>query len=82
MSCNEKYPIKRAYAVGKLYKFLKQKGIYKEFVKECKRQITRKGQTEITKAIAWYKSELGIDYWLNIDREFKYYLQGVDVDKT
>lgn len=82
MSCKEKYPVKRAYAVGKLYKFLKQKGIYKEFIKECKRQNEIKGQTEITEAFVWYRSELGVDYWLNVDREFTYYLQGVDVDKT
>lgn len=82
MNSKEKYPVKRAYAIGKLYKFLKKKGIYDKFVKECKRQKAYKGNTEITRSFAWYNSELGADYWYNVDREFSYYLQGVDIDKT
>ena len=82
MSCNEKYPIKRAYAIGKLYKFLKEKGIYKEFSNECKMQYANKGNKTIDCSIAWYQTINGHDYWSKINREFEHYKQGVDVDKT
>lgn len=82
MNSNEKYPVKRAYAVGKLYKFLKQKGIYKEFVAECKKQKSIKANVELSGAIIWHNTKQGFNYWLKINIEFNYYLQGVDVDKT
>lgn len=72
MSCNEKYPSKRGYAVGKLYKFLKERKLYKEFVAECKRQNKgTRGNTEISTAFVWCKSVHGTEHWKKINNEFE-----------
>lgn len=79
---NEKYPTKRAYAVGKLYKFLHEKDIYKKYVKECKKQKAVKGRTQLFNSFIYSKTDDGHKYWSSIDREFVYYQQGEQIDKT
>jgi len=72
MSKNEKYPSKRGYAIGKLYKFLKERKLYKRFVEECKRQFpTNRGSKDLSEAFIWCKSEEGELYWKQINREFE-----------
>lgn len=70
---SEKYPTKRAYATGKLYKFLKEEGVYKQFVKNCKTQkkgkdliISGKGFKTahgIGSAFLWRETPEGYDFW-------------------
>jgi hypothetical protein len=62
----EKYPKKRAYAVGKLYKFLKEKGVYKQFVHNCKKQKIEKGQKNLENfkdGFLWAKTQEGFEFW-------------------
>jgi len=65
----EKYPKKRAYAVGKLYKFLKEKGLYKRFAFYCKTNNRLKGQKnseDFEKGFLWHKTYEGFDFWHNV----------------
>jgi len=72
MSKNEKYPSKRGYAIGKLYKFLKERKLYKRFVEECKKQVRgSRGNKDLSSAFIWCKSEEGEAYWKQINREFE-----------
>lgn len=66
----EKYPTKRAYATGKLYKFLKEKGVYKQFVKNCKSQRVENNMSRgyknahgIGSAFIWRETQEGHDFW-------------------
>lgn len=70
----EKYPTKRAYATGKLYKFLKEKGVYKQFVDNCKKQRQsrnkKKGYKDasgISSAFLWKETPEGYDFWNDIN---------------
>lgn len=72
MSKPEKYPSKRGYAIGKLYEFLKEKGMYNKFVAECKRQRPKdRGNKEIYESFSWSKAEDGEQFWIQLDREFE-----------
>jgi len=62
----EKYPKKRAYAHPKLAKFLKEKGVYKRFVNNCKEQNKERFNTDISEAFVWFKTKEGSDYWNNL----------------
>lgn len=69
----EKYPSKRAYATGKLYKFLKERGVYKQFVYNCKKQRSEsnvfkgyKGIEGICSAFIWKETPEGNEFWDNI----------------
>lgn len=69
----EKYPTKKAYATGKLYKFLKEKGVYKQFVENCKKQKAKgkelrgyKTANAIGEAFIWEKTPEGNSFWANI----------------
>lgn len=73
----EKYPIKRAYAVGKLYKFLKEKGVYKQFVKNAKSLNTMpetikgsKNSGDLLGAFTWASTEEGYEFWRLLHEEF------------
>lgn len=69
---NEKYPSKRGYAVGKLYKFLKERNLYERFVKECKNQMPKhRGHTLLTESFTWTKTIEGHGYWKQLNREFE-----------
>ena len=63
----EKYPSKRAYATGKLYKWLKKNGFYEEFKIECKRQNEGRGHKELSEAFTWYNSIRGYNFWNKVD---------------
>lgn len=65
----EKYPTKRAYATGKLYKFLKEKGIYKQFICNCDFK-GNKGKDGIAKAFSWRHSKEGDYFWYNVNKEW------------
>lgn len=63
---NEKYPKKRAYAIGRLYEFLKRKNVYNQFVANCKKQKTVKGQKDyrdFQDGFLWVKTEEGYEFW-------------------
>lgn len=72
----EKYPTKRAYATGKLYKFLKEKGVYKQFVENCKNQRKEsnifkgyKNAFGIGSAFIWKETPEGYAFWDKISDE-------------
>lgn len=70
---SEKYPVKRAYAVGKLYKFLKEKGVYKQYASNCKIQGKTKGHKtydDFMKELYFYHTPEGHRFWHDLANEF------------
>jgi len=67
----EKYPKKRAYAHPKLAKFLKEKGVYKQFVNNCKEQNNERFNTDISRAFIWDKTKEGDVFWSELDIDFE-----------
>ena len=73
----EKYPKKRAYAIGKLYKFLKEKGVYKQFVGYVKieNEIRRfelrglKNINDLRGAFTWANTQEGSQFWYKLAKE-------------
>jgi len=69
----EKYPKKRAYAVGELYKFLKEKGVYKQYALNCKIQGRKKGHKnkhDLMQELYFKQTPVGHDFWYNLTTEF------------
>lgn len=77
----ETYPTKRAYATGKLYKFLKEKGAYSKFVNNVIRKnkhYEERGYTiirglktanDLLGAFGWEDTPEGNKYWSIIYKE-------------
>ena len=73
----EAYPSKRAWAQPKLKEFLDAKGVYPQFVQECKDSTdTRvfdkatKWNNDISEAFSWAHSKEGYEFWRKLDNEF------------
>jgi hypothetical protein len=70
---SEKYPKKRAYATGKLYKFLKEKGVYKQFAYNCKKQKRKHGQkdaNDFMHELYFVRTPEGHTFWYKLAEEF------------
>lgn len=69
----EKYPKKRAYAHPKLKEFLVEKGAYKQFLENCKKEKHNKGKKRLFKrideAFIWSNTKQGRQYWKELSRE-------------
>ena len=69
----EKYPTKRAYAIGKLYKFLKEKGVYKQYALNCKLQGRKKGHKtyrDFMQELHFVRTQEGHNFWYELAEEF------------
>lgn len=79
---SEKYPTKRAYATGKLYKFLKEKGVYKKFVNNVKTENKERKEQNLFEikglkksgdfmgAFTWMNTKEGNKFWYDLYMEF------------
>ena len=72
----EKYPDKRGYAIGKLQKFLKLSNLTKKFKNNCKRESSRKGQTDLHAAFIWSQTYEGLNFWIQVEKDFEHYCNG------
>ena len=68
----EKYPKKRAWVRGKLKKFLDEKGVTKQFVKNCKQQNEKLSRPIkcIINAFTWAETSEGNNFWWNLEKEY------------
>jgi DNA-binding transcriptional MocR family regulator len=66
----EKYPKKRAYAYPPLAKFLKEKGVYEQFVENCKNYNNQRWHKTIGGAFLWIRTPEDTRLWHLLDEEF------------
>ena len=74
----EAYPIRRAWAQPKLKEFLDAKGIYPQFVANCKAKSKstffpdhKKWNRTLNQAFSWAYSNEGHKFWSKLDDEFE-----------
>ena len=69
---NEKFPNRRSWAYPKLQKFLREKGLYDEFVKECRKlSPNERYHKHLDSVFVFSDTDRGTHFWMNIHREYR-----------